>query len=91
MHIRVMRLTKNTNKSIRSWVDSVLSQLDLVLCEYSYRDAYSALKCCQRCGDDKSEVINHMTANNGCITKSEQSRRVSLSSSNSLMEMIDQL
>ena len=91
MYIGGMRLTKNTNKATRLWVDSILAQLGLVLCEYSYRDAYNSLKCCQKCGDNRTEVINHVTANNGCITKSERSRRVSLSSSNSLIEMIDQL
>lgn len=86
-----MRLTKSTNKATRQWVDSILSQLDLVLCEYSYRDAHKALKSCQRCNDGKAETINYMTANNGCITKSEQARRVSLSSSNSLMGEIEAL
>jgi len=86
-----MTLTKNTNKKVRRWVDYVLGQLDLVLCDHSYRGAYNALKCCQRCNDGMAETIDYMTANNGCITKSEQARRVSLSSSNSLMGIIDTL
>jgi len=86
-----MKLTKNTNKATREWVDNILSQLDLVLCEYSYREAFYSLKACQKCNDGTAEVINHMTASNGCTTRSEHQRLVSLSSSNSLIKGIDKM
>ncbi len=66
-----MRLTKNTNKAIRQWVDGILSQLDLVLCEYSYRDAYETLKILQRCNSSKTEIVERLTVYGGCITKHE--------------------
>ena len=84
-----MKLTRNTNRSIRAWVDAVLLQLDLVLCEYSYREAYTALKRCQRCNDTKADVIDYMTANRGCISKSEHDMLMSLLNINmgGLMEL----
>jgi hypothetical protein len=85
----VMSMTKNTNKATRQWVDSILSQLDLVLCEYSYRDCCDRLRTLRLAQSSESEVKEFLTANGGCITKSEHNRRVSLSSSNSLMETIE--
>jgi hypothetical protein len=37
----------------------MLAKLDLVLCEYSYRDAYTALKRCSALNDTKADVIDY--------------------------------
>ena len=71
MYCKGMRLTKNTNKATRNWVDSVLSNLDLVLSEYSYRDCLETIKINQICNVSRSEVIEALTANGGCITKQQ--------------------
>ena len=86
-----MRLTKNTNKATRTWVDSILSQLDLVLCEYSYRDAYTALKSCQICNDGKAAIVSRMTATRGCITQSERDMLLSLSPQYNPINLIETL
>ena len=87
----VMKLTKNTNKATRAWVDSILSQLDLVLCEYNYRDAYDALKSCQLCGEGKEGTIQHLTEHDGCAKPSDVEHAKRLSCSGSLGNFLDQL
>lgn len=66
-----MRLTKNTNKSTRTWVDGILNQLDLVLSEYSYKDCYKTLKTLQICNSSKAETVERLTVYGGCITKQQ--------------------
>jgi len=73
-----MRLTKNTNKTIRTWVDSILNQLDLVICEGNYREVYERLSTHRICNSDKKEVIDSLTIGNRCITKSEKASRLSV-------------
>ena len=65
-----MRLTKNTNKATREWVDGILCQLDLVISDGSYRDIFEALKVHQIANSSASEVTESLTIYL-CMTKFE--------------------
>jgi hypothetical protein len=65
-----MRLTKNTNKATRAWVDGILRQLDLVIADGSYRDIFETLKAHQIADSSAAEVIESLTIYL-CMTKFE--------------------
>ena len=65
-----MRLTKNTNKATRAWVDGILCQLDLVIADGSYRDILETLKAHQIASSSASEVTESLTIYL-CMTKFE--------------------
>ena len=79
MYLVVMRLTKNTNKATRTWVDGILNQLDLVIVEGSYRDVLEHLKAHQLAQSSPDEVIESLTIYL-CMTKSEAQIKRNLSS-----------
>jgi len=65
-----MRLTDNTNKATRAWVDGILCQLDLVISEGSYRDVFETLKAHQIANSSSDEVTESLTIYL-CMTKFE--------------------
>lgn len=65
-----MRLTKNTNKATRAWVDGILCQLDLVIANGSYRDILGTLKAHQIANSSAAEVTESLTIYL-CMTKFE--------------------
>ena len=65
-----MRLTKNTNKATRAWVDGILCQLDLVIANGSYRDIFETLKVHQIANSSTAEVTESLTIYL-CMTKFE--------------------
>ena len=75
-----MRLTKNTNRATRAWVDGILCQLDLVIADGSYRDILETLKVHQIANSSPSEVAESLTIYL-CMTKSEAQFKRSLSGS----------
>ena len=80
MHCVGMRITKNTNKATRAWVDSILNHLGLVIVDGSYRDVFDRLKAHQLGQSTASEVIESLTIYL-CMTKSEAQFKRSLSGS----------
>jgi hypothetical protein len=64
-----MRLTKNTNKSIRHWVDNVLDHFDLVLGDVSYREHYETLQRAKLMGSNESQLVESMRSICGCVSK----------------------
>ena len=75
-----MRLTKNTNKATRAWVDGILCQLDLVIADGSYRDILETLKAHQIANSSPAEVTESLTIYL-CMTKLEAQFKRSLSGS----------
>jgi len=64
-----MRLTKNTNKQIRSYCEGILDQLDLVKCECTWKELFLKLEKCRTMKLSKSESIESLCAADFCITK----------------------
>jgi len=84
-----MTMTKNTNKRVRSYVDSVLNHFDLVKGDECYRDLYEAMERARYYTKPNSEqFIKTMCEAYGCMTKSESERRERLMSGG-LMSNVD--
>ena len=84
-----MTMTKNTNKRVRSYVDSVLNHFDLVKGDECYRDLYEAIERARYYTKPNSEqFIETMCEAHGCMARSESERREILMSGG-LMSNVD--
>ena len=90
-----MRLTKNTNKSVRAWVDGILSQLNLVKGDENYREHYETLTRCKHQmawgNATKADVIETMRSVCGCVTPGEVEHAQRLSCNGALDNFLNQL
>ena len=76
-----MNLTKNTNKKIRAYVDSVLKHFDLVKGNDCYRDLYDAIETARYyTKPSREQFIETMITSYDCMTKAEAERRRKLMS-----------
>lgn len=75
-----MKLTKNTNKKIRSYVDNVLKHFDLVRGDNTcYRELYEAIDTARYyTKPNREEFIETMCKAYGCMTKSQAEAKRSL-------------
>lgn len=91
----VMRLTKNTNKEVRAWVDNIISQLELVKGDVSYKEHYETLQQCSllnRLGmKTKEEVVQTMRDSCGCVSPSEVEHAQKLCKNHALDEFLNEL
>ena len=73
-----MKLTKNTNKRVRKYVDGVLGNLGLVFGDTDYRSHYETIQRHVSMRSSKDTVTKSLIAIDGCETKEEAKRKEEL-------------